>query len=95
MVRTGGFTYPEDLEGVDDLIAEAVQMQGALTPSGKLQLTTRTHADRVTALGLALYPRIHPQHNGRRYYAPNFLDPFESYRAATAMLGQGAQDFGA
>jgi hypothetical protein len=91
MVRTKGFSFEDGLEGIEDLIREAVRLEAALSPSGKLSLTTRDHADRVIALGLALYPRIHPNHAGRRYIAPRSAGVFETFKAAQATLGHGAQ----
>jgi hypothetical protein len=87
MVRTKGFRYEEDAEGVPDLITDAGRMQATLTKTGQLQVTT---PDRVIALGLALYPRIHLGHRGRRFYVSGISEPFESFAAAQGRHGQRA-----
>lgn len=94
-VRTRGFTFPRGIEGVEDLITEAMRAEAEQTSSGKVRLVPRQPTARLVALALALYPAFAPGHDGRRFRSQalptNPPRTFESFAAAEAALGQAAR----
>lgn len=94
MVKVRGFAFAERTTGVESLIKEAIHAETQQTATGKVGLVPHQPTGRLIALALALYPRLHPTHEARRYETPPLphypATVWDSYAAAVAKLNSAA-----